>query len=242
MSTASRIREDVEKNGFATCEAVVSGAEVEELMTAIKRLTERPGIRKRIGAFAVRNLLEASPEIRELAHSPAIRQLIEPVLGAGCYPVRGILFDKVPDANWKVPWHQDVTIAVQNRIEADGFGPWSMKADVLYVQPPAPVLEEMLSLRLHLDPCGEGNGALRVIPGSHRWGRIAEEQIPAIREARAEHICVLGTGDVLLMRPLLLHASSASRVPNHRRVVHLDFAAVQLPPGMGWFSELNSDP
>jgi ectoine hydroxylase-related dioxygenase (phytanoyl-CoA dioxygenase family) len=101
------------------------------------------------------------------------------------------------------------------------------------------VLEEMLSLRLHLDPCGEGNGALRVIPGSHRCGRIAEEQIPSIREASSEHICVLGVGDVLLMRPLLLHASSASRVPDHRRVVHLDFAAVQLPPGMGWFAELN---
>ena len=39
------------------------------------------------------------------------------------------------------------------------------------------------------------------------------------------------------MRPLLLHASSPSRVPGHRRVVHLDFAAVQLPNGMRWFSE-----
>jgi ectoine hydroxylase-related dioxygenase (phytanoyl-CoA dioxygenase family) len=101
------------------------------------------------------------------------------------------------------------------------------------------VLEEMLSLRLHLDPCGEGNGALRVIPGSHRCGRITEEQIPSIRQASSEQICVLGVGDVLLMRPLLLHASSASRVPDHRRVVHLDFAAVQLPPGMGWFAEPN---
>ncbi len=140
---------------------------------------------------------------------------------------------KVPDANWKVPWHQDVTIAVQNRIEADGFGPWSIKADVLHVQPPAAVLEQMLCLRLHLDTCGEGNGALRVIPGSHRWGRIAEEKIPPIREASPEHVCVLGIGDVFLMRPLLLHASSASRLPDHRRAIHLDFAAVQLPPGYG---------
>jgi len=181
------------------------------------------------------------PEIRKLACSPAIRRLIEPLLGPECHPVRGILFDKVPDANWKVPWHQDVTIAVQNRIEAAGFGPWSMKADVLHVQPPAAVLEEMLSLRIHLDPCGEENGALRVIPGSHRWGRIAEEPIPSIREASPDHVCVLGTGDVLLMRPLLLHASSASRVPDHRRVVHLDFAAAQLPMGMGWFSGPNSN-
>lgn len=240
MSDASSIRDEVEKNGFATRRALGSPSEIAELLAAISRMIEHPGLRKKMGVFAVRNLLEECHEIRKLACSQAVRRLIEPVLGTECFPVRGILFDKVPEANWKVPWHQDVTIAVQNRIEADGFGPWSMKADVLHVQPPVAVLDEMLSLRLHLDPCGEENGALRVIPGSHRRGRIAEELIPAIREASPEHGCVAGAGDVLLMRPLLLHESSASRVPNHRRVVHLDFAAVQLPTGMGWFSGMDS--
>jgi ectoine hydroxylase-related dioxygenase (phytanoyl-CoA dioxygenase family) len=237
VPNASLFCEEIEKNGFATCEAVVSAAEVEELRAAINQIKERARVRKKIGVFAVRNLLEESPEVRKLACSPVMRRLIESVLGTECQAVRGILFDKVPDANWKVPWHQDVTIAVQRRIESEGFGPWSMKGDVLHVQPPAAVLEKMLSVRLHLDPCGEANGALRVIPGSHRWGRIAEEQIPSIRATTSEHACVMGIGDVLLMRPLLLHASSASRVPDHRRVVHLDFAAAQLPPGMGWFSE-----
>ncbi len=202
-------------------------------------MNEHPGLRKKMGVFAVRNLLEECPEIRRFSSSPTVRRLVEPVLGAECFPVRGILFDKVAEANWKVPWHQDVTIAVRNRVEADGYGPWSIKAGVLHVQPPAAVLDEMLSVRLHLDPCGEENGALRVIPGSHRQGRIAEDLIPAIRESSPEHLCVVGTGDVLLMKPLLLHASSASRVPDHRRVVHLDFAAVHLPTGMRWFSGMD---
>jgi hypothetical protein len=238
----SSLSNEVEKNGFATCRAVASPSEIAELLAAISRMNEHSGLRKKMGVFAVRNLLEECPEIRKFASLPLVRRLVEPVLGRECFPVRGILFDKVPEANWKVPWHQDVTIAVQNRIDADGFGPWSTKADVLHVQPPAAVLDKMLSLRLHLDPCGEENGALRVISGSHRQGRIPEELIPAIREANPEHVCVVGAGDVLLMRPLLLHASSASSVPNHRRVVHIDFAAVQLPVGMGWFLGADSLP
>ena len=97
------------------------------------------------------------------------------------------------------------------------------------------VLEHMVSVRVHLDSCGEENGALRVIPGSHLHGRIPEEEIPAIRQT-PEVVCAVGVGGALLMRPLLLHASSPSRVPGHRRVVHLDFAAVQLPNDMKWFS------
>lgn len=37
-------------------------------------------------------------------------------------PVKGIVFDKTPAANWKVPWHQDLTICVERRIDVNGFG------------------------------------------------------------------------------------------------------------------------
>jgi hypothetical protein len=234
------IREEVAKRGFATCSDVLSPMEVKELLMSLEHIRETPSVRKRGGIFAVRNLLDMSPEIRELAHSTTVRELVEPVLGPDYFPVRGILFDKIPDANWKVPWHQDVTIAVQDKVEVEGFGPWTMKSDVLHVQPLAYVLERMLSVRLHLDACGETNGALRVIPGSHRQGRIPEGQIPTVRRSSCEHVCALEVGGALLMRPLLLHASSPSHVPEHRRVVHLDFAAVQLPGGMKWFRQKQS--
>jgi hypothetical protein len=227
----------VETDGFAIVEGVLTHTTIEHLLASLKHIGDTGSVRKRGGIFAVRNLLDVSPKVRELAHSEAARALVEPVLGERFFPVRGILFDKIPDANWKVPWHQDVTIAVQERVEAEGFGPWSMKADVLHVQPPAEVLEHMISVRLHLDNCGEENGALRVISGSHVHGRISEHDIPAMREM-AEVVCAVGVGGALLMRPLLLHASSPSRVPGHRRVVHLDFASVQLPNGMRWFSEV----
>jgi hypothetical protein len=227
----------VETDGFAIFEDVLSRQKVDHLLHALERIGDTGSVRKSGGIFAVRNLLDVSAEVRELADSDAVRVLAEPILGAHFFPVRGILFDKIPDANWKVPWHQDVTIAVRERVEVDGFRPWSMKADVLHVQPPAAILENMLTVRLHLDPCGEENGALRVLPGSHTRGKIPEEEIPALRASLPEEVCAVGLGGALLMRPLLLHASSPARVPGHRRVVHLDFASVALPAGLQWLSE-----
>lgn len=231
MIAITEIGSAVETNGFAIVEGVLARSAVEHLLTSLEHIGDTGSVRKRGGVFAVRNLLDVSPEVRRLAHSETVRALVKPILGERFFPVRGVLFDKIPDANWKVPWHQDVTIAVQERVEAEGFGPWSMKSDVLHVQPPAEVLEHMVSVRLHLDNCGEENGALRVIPGSHLHGRIPENEIPAMREQTPELVCAVGIDGALLMRPLLLHASSPSRVPGHRRVVHLDFASVHLHPG-----------
>jgi ectoine hydroxylase-related dioxygenase (phytanoyl-CoA dioxygenase family) len=50
-----------------------------------------------------------------------------------------------------------------------------------------------------------------------------------------EEICCLDAGDALIMRPLLLHASSPARKAHHRRVIHLEFAPADLlPPGLHW--------
>jgi ectoine hydroxylase-related dioxygenase (phytanoyl-CoA dioxygenase family) len=231
------LQHEIAQNGFAIRENVLSAQYAAQLAQAIGRIDQEVSARKRGGVFAVRNLLDESDEVRELSASQCIRELVEPILGSEFFPVRGILFDKIPDANWKVPWHQDVTIAVREKVEAEGFGPWSMKAGVLHAQPPAYVLESMVSVRLHLDPCAEENGALRVISGSHRLGRIPEESIAVIRETAPEIICAVATGGALLMRPLLLHASSPSQTPDHRRVIHIDYASVQLPGGMAWFHQ-----
>jgi Phytanoyl-CoA dioxygenase (PhyH) len=237
MWNKTTVKTEVNSNGFAICEEVLSLHKVNELLLSLEQIGENGPIRSHGGVFAIRNLLDLSSEIRELAFSPLVQDLVEPILGSDFFPVRGILFDKIANANWKVPWHQDVTIAVQDKVEAEGFGPWSVKMDVLHVQPPASILEHMLSVRFHLDDCGKDNGALRVIPKSHTRGRIPEQEIQQIRETSYEHVCSVKIGGALLMRPLLLHASSPALVPGHRRIVHIDFAAVSLPSGLQWFSE-----
>ncbi len=226
--------EQFERDGFALVSGVLSKVQIQQIVGLLEHLDNADSVRSRGGVFAIRNLLDVIPELSDLVASPVVRDLVSPILSKAAIPVRGILFDKTPGANWKVPWHQDVTIAVQDRVEQDGYGPWSVKAGVIHVQPPAHVLENMISVRLHLDPCGEENGALKVIPGSHQYGKMGERHVAEMAKTAAITICAAETGDALLMRPLLLHASSASETPAHRRVLHIDFAVVELPRGLRW--------
>jgi ectoine hydroxylase-related dioxygenase (phytanoyl-CoA dioxygenase family) len=132
-------------------------------------------------------------------------------------------------------WHQDLTIAVRERRCAVGFGAWSEKQGVVHVQPPISVLERMLAMRVHLDECPAESGPLRVLPGSHREGRLDAAAIERWKTQVSEIQCVAGKGDMILMRPLLLHASSTARAANRRRVLHLEFAADDLPCDLDWF-------
>jgi ectoine hydroxylase-related dioxygenase (phytanoyl-CoA dioxygenase family) len=215
---------DLWRDGFTLHPATLSAGEVAALLGDLEG-------RGRLGAGrgGVRDLLN----LAAVADVPAVRALAEEALGPGAFVVRCTLFDKTPDANWKVPWHQDLTIAVKRREEVPGFGPWSVKAGVVHVQPTADVLEAMVSVRLHLDPCPGENGALRVVPRTHREGKLTEARL-AERRREPAVVCALDGGGALRLRPLLLHASSASTSPAHRRVLHLDFAAQALPGGLQW--------
>jgi ectoine hydroxylase-related dioxygenase (phytanoyl-CoA dioxygenase family) len=227
----------INHHGFTVVGEVLDDDTVSSLLTELERVERCASVSKQKQVYAIRNLLEVVSAIRELAGSERVRCLVEPVLGAGAFPVQGIFFDKPADVNWKVPWHQDLSIPAKARIEVPGFGPWSIKAGVPHVQPPARLLERMLIVRLHLDDCMEQNGPLRVIPGSHRHGRLNRAQLEFWRDRGEETACLVPRGGALLMRPLLLHASSAAEAAGHRRVIHLEYAADPLPDGLTWYHD-----
>jgi Phytanoyl-CoA dioxygenase (PhyH) len=213
--------DQIAENGYAVVPSCLDAPTLSELSDLLDA-----------GHAGVRNLLDV-PAIRRLASSSAVRSLMEPGIGADCFAVRGILFNKADGANWKVAWHQDCVIAVAERKDVPGWGPWSIKAGVHHVRPNSDLMSRMLAIRIHLDECGADNGALRVIPGSHKRGFLSDTQIQNCPKDNAI-TCTARRGDAILMRPLLLHGSSGAKAPNGRRVVHLEFAADELPDGMRW--------
>lgn len=177
------------------------------------------------------------PAIAQLANSARLLDVVAPYLPGQPRLVRTIYFDKSPEVNWLVPWHQDLTIAVREKLAVPGYWPWSVKEGIPHVQPPVEVLTAMVTLRLHLDNTDETNGALRVLPGTHRRGKLAAAEIAAAREHVTEFLCTATQGDAYLMRPLLLHASSRSTSDRHRRVLHFEYAGCDLPDGLAWHAE-----
>ena len=164
----------------------------------------------------------------------ALGRIAGNILGQEARPVRAIAFDKTVETNWSLAWHQDRTIAVRERTEVEGFGPWSRKDGSLHVAPPMEILSRMITLRLHLDDCGPDNAPLRIARGSHRLGRVAAKAA-ALEAARlTEHLCLARAGDVWVYSTPILHASDRARFPEHRRVLKVDYSAEDLPGGLEW--------
>jgi ectoine hydroxylase-related dioxygenase (phytanoyl-CoA dioxygenase family) len=229
---------EIERNGFAILEDAVDSHKLTLIENELQHLEIDHLASQRAGkAFGLRNLTTAVPLTRDLANSNALRSIVQPVLGDTARVVRTIYFDKHKDANWKVAWHQDLTIAVREKVDVEGFRAWSIKAGITHVQPPVAVLEHMLTLRVHLDDTSEANGALRVLPGTHRHGRLDPDQIQYWKQHQGVVTCSVGRGGDVAMRPLLLHSSLPSLNPTHRRVLHFEYASVDLPARLEWFEK-----
>lgn len=230
----SNYQEEIDRLGFATVRHLINDRQIEKFIECLFKLDNLPSKKNGI-VYGVRNLLNLSPEIRQFTKSRIVKDLVGKVLGENAKPVRAIFFDKTPEANWKVPWHQDLTIAVKVKRETKGFTAWTRKADIQHVQPPVSILEKMLAVRIHLDDTDEANGALKVLPNSHKYGRLSASAIQSLRKTHRIKTCNAKRGEAFLMRPLTVHSSSAGTSPSHRRVIHIEFAAENLPNNLEWY-------
>lgn len=236
MAAHSSTGNQLSDNGFAVLISVFSTAECHqitaELEQALAALSdEKVVLRRANGAlYGARNLLAIFPQANSLWRKPPLIDVLVAVLGTQPGLVRGLYFDKPPESTWSLPWHQDLTIAVRdNTRPSQQFRNRTTKGGVPHVEAPDTILRQMLTLRMHLDDVTDENGPLQVLPGTHVARDAPSLQPPVTIFAKA--------GDVLAMRPLLSHSSGVStpETDRHRRVIHLEFAAMpDLPEGFQW--------
>jgi ectoine hydroxylase-related dioxygenase (phytanoyl-CoA dioxygenase family) len=213
------------QDGFQITDRLLDPAALEEIINELNYL-ER-------GTVGTRDMLQ-STWCHALAAELQNHSQIAPLLDEDAVPIQCTYFEKSSAQNWLVPIHQDLSIPVKARFEHPQLSGWSIKDGQVFVQPPVEVLERLLALRLHIDDCGENDGALRVVPGSHLHARLNTTATQQLKSISGEVACAVPAGAALLMRPLLLHASSKSTGTSRRRVLHFLFAPKTLPFGLEW--------
>lgn len=228
------LRTDIEQVGFVFRRSALAAEQLAMLLELFQPASEQTGIRRRGGsAYAARNVLWDNPAVCPTLKGIGLDQIASKALGKSAFPINVTCFDKNADANWKVPSHQDLMMPVAGEAVEHGFCGWREKLGVVYVEPPADVLASLLALRVHLDDCPDSNGPLAVVPGSHLRGKLRDADILKISSDQFT-VCAAAAGDVLLIRPLLVHRSSAAIVPSRRRVLHVVYATDEPGATVRW--------
>lgn len=227
-SGLSRAVQRLAHKGFAVLNQVYTQRNINQ----IKRLIDQQLVQGARDVHAVRGLLQKVSGLKQLLFVPNLLRIIRGI-DQGAFLVKSMYFDKAPESNWYVTWHQDVAINVREKKEAEGYGGWTEKEGAVGVCPPIQVSRNIFTLRIHLDDTNADNGCLRVLAGSHKQA-LSPEAIKLITENSMPSHCEVAAGGIQLMKPLLLHASSKSQNDKRRRVIHLEFASQELAEGLEW--------
>ncbi|MDF2381214.1 phytanoyl-CoA dioxygenase family protein [Nostoc ellipsosporum NOK] len=224
------------EKGFLIEQGLYSPQEVAVISRLIDEYIGQQQADRQAPVFAMRRFFQQIPAALPLVMKPAIIGQIDRLFGKGYFISKSIYFDKPGSSNWFVSYHQDLSISVISKKETEGYEGWTVKNGFFGVQPPASILSDNITLRLHLDDTDSTNGALRVIPFSHNSGIRRHEQ----NNPEPEVLCEVMSGGVMWMRPLLFHASSKSLPGScRRRVIHVEFSRQALAPGIDWAEKTN---
>ena len=229
---------EISDKGYTTIDNIYTEEEIESILQTIVQVDKtNDTFRKSKDLFAIRQFLKEVPTSIPLVFNDNLKNIIQELFGDNYFVVKSIYFDKPEDSNWYVSYHQDLTISVENKIEKDGYGSWTLKQNQYAVQPPLEILENIFTIRIHLDRTDENNGALKVIPKSHLKNIYRPELIDWTNET--ESICNVDRGGIMIMKPLLLHSSSRTTNKQKRRVIHIELSNRELPADMNWSERLN---
>ncbi|KMQ67942.1 phytanoyl-CoA dioxygenase [Chryseobacterium sp. FH2] len=231
-------KELILEKGFTVINNIFSNEEIEKISETIQNIdTSKDTFRKSEDLFAIRQFLKEIPEIKDLILNDNIKTIVKEIFGDNYFVVKSIYFDKPEKSNWYVAYHQDLTISVDKKIELINFGPWTTKQNQFAVQPPLDILENVYTIRIHLDDTDKNNGALKVIPKSHSKGIYRPETIDW--NVETEEICHVEKGGIMIMKPLLLHGSNRTTNGMKRRVIHIEFSDIELPEKLKWSERMD---
>ena len=232
---------EINSEGFAIIDKVYSENEIEKIISEIEKVTENETenstFRKSQDLFAIRQFHKEIPETLNFIFNQNLREIIKLNFGENYFITKSIYFDKPEKSNWFVAYHQDLTISVDKKVEIKNYENWTTKQNQFAVQPPKEILEQNFTIRIHIDKTTKENGALKVLNKSHKKGIVRTENI--VIENKIETICEVEKGGIMIMKPLIFHASNKTTNNERRRVIHIEFSNQKLPNELEWSEKTN---
>ncbi|AWW00776.1 phytanoyl-CoA dioxygenase family protein [Arcticibacterium luteifluviistationis] len=224
---------ELEENGYSVLMDLYLDHEISQMLACIENAEQNGNsFMKTEDLFAIRQLIKNVPELSDLMFNKKLTELITDLSASEYFLTKAIYFDKPSASNWFVAYHQDLSISVDKKVDLENYVNWTFKKGQYGVQPPIEILQDTITIRIHLDKTDKNNGALKVIPKSHLKGIVRADSKDWNIEN--EFVCEVEKGGAMLMKPLTLHASSRTTNGKKRRVIHLEFNKHNLTEPLAW--------
>jgi len=196
-------RAQLDDQGFTALPGFMSDEMLERMRARVDELFAEEGeqagseFRREENARRLANLVDKGEIFREAIASAPILALVEAVLGPEFKLSSLNVRSADPHSNSLQPLHVDMGLLPDQRGYAVCNTVWM------------------------LDDFTEANGALRVVPRSHRFGHRPQDVLSDLNAVHPEEILVTGrAGTVVVMNAHLWHGGTANRTDRERRALH----------------------
>lgn len=204
-------RQQLDEQGYTVLESFIEPALLAELQTTVEDLFAAEGtaagseFKQEPGSRRLANLVNKGPVFRRLLEDQRLLQIVGHVLGD--FKLSSLNARSAnPRADCRQPLHAD-----QGAV-ADERGFWVCNTVWM------------------LTDFTPDNGAIRVVPGSHRWGQLPQQAMEDPNATHPDERLLTGrAGTVVVMNAHLWHGATANQTDEVRTAVHVFFVRRDKP-------------
>lgn len=207
----TKAEERLDEHGYLVLEEFMGAELLNNVRARVKELLDEEGekagaeFKQELGARRLANLMDKGEIFQTIVVSPEILQYVGFVLGPR-FKLSSLNVRSASPYNEVQPLHADSGAIV------DEQGYWVCNS--LWM----------------LDEITEQNAAVRVVPGSHRRGRLPEDVLEDPRCFHPDEILLTGAaGTVVIMNSHLWHGAAANRTERPRIAMHAFYTRWDKP-------------
>jgi len=205
-------KRELAEAGFTVLEDYMGADLLKNPRARVDRLLEEEGaaagseFKTEENARRLANLVDKGEVFREAIARPEMLALVESVLGEGFKLSSLNMRSANPHSASVQPFHIDMGLLPDQKGYAVCNCVWM------------------------LDDFTLENGALRVIPGSHKWGKKPQDEMADPYASHPKELLVTGrAGTVVVMNAHAWHGGTANRTDKERRALHSFFCRHDIP-------------